>query len=137
MSDNISVDDFNRKWTFFIRKIKTTDGRDLPSRFDCSSLCNPGCTDWLDADRPKRNNFKPDLIEELGQGGFAKVFKATFHGNLVAMKYIPLDKVKNGYEFNTESYGCHEYHHQERSFINIFENRKSEKLLYRYKLVRN
>ena len=61
-----------------------------------------------------KSAFKPDLIEELGQGGFAKVFKAKFHGKYVAMKYIPLDKVKNGYEFAYDSYGCHEYYFQEQ-----------------------
>ena len=61
-----------------------------------------------------KSAFKPDLIEELGQGGFAKVFKANFHGKHVAMKYIPLDKVKNDYKYEKESYGCHEYYYQEK-----------------------
>ena len=54
------------------------------------------------------------MIEELGEGGFAKVFKAKFHGQLVAMKYIPLDKVIENYEYKYDSYGCHEYNHQEK-----------------------
>ena len=58
--------------------------------------------------------FKPDLIEELGQGGFAKVFKAKFHGKHVAMKFIPLDKVKHSYAYDDESYGLHEYVNQEK-----------------------
>ena len=58
--------------------------------------------------------FKPDLIEQLGEGGFAKVFKAKFHGRIVAMKYIPLDKVKDGYQYRINSYGLHEYENQEK-----------------------
>ena len=53
-------------------------------------------------------------MEELGEGGFAKVFKAKFHGQLVAMKYIPLDKVKENYQYTPISYGCHEYCEQEK-----------------------
>ena len=53
-------------------------------------------------------------MEELGKGGFAKVFKAKFHGKIVAMKYISLDKVKNDYKYSEKSYGCHEYCNQDR-----------------------
>ena len=60
--------------------------------------------------------FEPDLIELLGEGGFAKVFKANFHGRVVAMKYIPLDKIKDGYEFKETSYGFHEYANQEKVY---------------------
>ena len=62
----------------------------------------------------EKRAFKPDLIEQLGEGGFAKVFKAKFHGREVAMKYIPLDKVKDGYKFDEKSYGVHEYLNQEK-----------------------
>ena len=54
------------------------------------------------------------MIGPLGEGGFAKVFKAKFHGKDVAMKYIPLDKVKNGYQYRKGSYGLHEYINQEQ-----------------------
>ena len=58
MSNNISIADFNRNWTFFIRKIE----KDLPGKFKCSSFSCPGCTDWLDADRENRKlyNFSQD-----------------------------------------------------------------------------
>ena len=63
--------------------------------------------DWYESD------FKPNLIEQLGEGGFAKVFKANFHSEDVAMKYIPLDKVKDQYEYKQSSYGLHELDNQE------------------------
>ena len=63
------------------------------------------------------SNFKPNLMSVLGEGGQAKVFKATFHGKDVAMKYIPLDKFKDTYTFDWASYGCHEYYEQEKFFI--------------------
>ena len=59
-------------------------------------------------------NFKPKLVSKLGEGGQAKVFKATFHGKDVAMKYIPLDKVKNSYEYEYNSYGCAEFFDQDK-----------------------
>ena len=61
-----------------------------------------------------KSTFKPDLVEELGEGGYAKVFKANFHRKSVAMKFIPLDKVADSYEYNTFSYGSHEYYNQEK-----------------------
>ena len=64
----------------------------------------------------KKSGFKPDLIEPIGQGGYAKVFKARFHGSFVAMKYIPLDKVKDEYAYKTVSYGLHEYFNQVKVF---------------------
>ena len=53
-------------------------------------------------------------MSQLGEGGQAKVFKGKFHGKDVAMKYIPLDKIKDGYEYNVLSYGCSEYTLQEK-----------------------
>ena len=61
-----------------------------------------------------KSNFKPKLISQLGEGGQAKVFKAKFHGQDVAMKYIPLDKLKDGYQYDITSYGCSEYFEQEK-----------------------
>ena len=60
------------------------------------------------------SGFKPNLVSTLGEGGQAKVFKGKFHGKDVAMKYIPLDKVKDGYEYDFESYGCSEFAAQEK-----------------------
>ena len=61
-----------------------------------------------------KSNFKPKFICQLGEGGQAKVFKAKFHGQNVAMKYIPLDKVKHGYQYEVSFYGCHEFYIQEK-----------------------
>ena len=61
-----------------------------------------------------KSHFKPKLESKLGEGGQAKVFKAKFHCKFVAMKYVPLDHVKDGYEYDWSSYGCHEYFHQEK-----------------------
>ena len=63
------------------------------------------------------------MIEELGQGGFAKVFKAKFHGKIVAMKYIPLDRVKEDYKYEIESYGCHEYCNQDRVCSSLLKSK--------------
>ena len=60
------------------------------------------------------SNFQPKLVEELGEGGQAKVFQGKFHGEDVAMKYIPLDKVIHGYKYTPSSYGCHEFALQEK-----------------------
>ena len=63
-----------------------------------------------------KSNFKPKLRSKLGEGGQAKVFKAKFHSMDVAMKYIPLDKLKDGYTYHSPrlSYGCHEVYQQEK-----------------------
>ena len=71
MSDNISVDDFNQNWTFFMKKIK----KDLLSvfhcvefceaRFECGSFFCRGCDHWLDADLPNRTVFKTHLETKL------------------------------------------------------------------------
>ena len=58
------------------------------------------------------SNFKPKLESQLGEGGQAKVFKAKFHGQKVAMKYIPLDSIKSGYKYSYLTYGCHEVYQQ-------------------------
>ena len=52
----------------------------------------------------------------IGEGGQAKVFKAKFHEKDVAMKFIPLDHVKDGYQYRYNSYGCHEFDRQEKFF---------------------
>ena len=77
--------------------------------------------DSTKSDETEKSRFKPDLIEPIGQGGFAKLFKAKFHGDFVAMKYIPLDKVKDGYEYDKNSYGFHEYQNQETARAITFE----------------
>ena len=61
-----------------------------------------------------KSNFKPKLISQLGEGGQAKGFKGEFHGKDVAMKYIPLDKVKDEYLYDWASYGCSEFYYQEK-----------------------
>ena len=61
-----------------------------------------------------KSDFKPKLVSPLGEGGQAKVFKGKFHGKEVAMKYIPLDKVKDEYQYDYESYGCEEFYDQEK-----------------------
>ena len=61
-----------------------------------------------------KSNFKPKLISQLGEGGQAKVFKGTFHGKDVAMKYIPLDTVRDEYRYIRYSYGCEEFYYQEK-----------------------
>ena len=76
----------------------------------CKSLWEPVSANGLTIE----SKFKPKLVSELGVGGQAKVFKATFHGKDVAMKYIPLDKVKDGYKYESRDYGCDEFYYQEK-----------------------
>ena len=57
------------------------------------------------------NRFPINLTRQLGSGGFACVYEAQFHGEQRALKFIPLRK--DQIEYNIESYGCHEYYHQE------------------------
>ena len=131
MADYVSIDEFNQGWTFFTKKIDVFSEKKY-GEFPCSKFSCSGCHDWLHVDYQNRNVqesqsqffevslltikrfFKPRLISELGKGGQAKVFKARFHGKDVAMKYIPLDKVKHGYSYNWRSYGCNEFHWQEK-----------------------
>ena len=75
-----------------------------------------------------KSNFKPSLVSDLGKGGQAKVFKATFHGKDVAMKFIPLELFEKRkskkkpnqnegpkpYQYKDRSYGCHEFVEQEK-----------------------
>ena len=72
------------------------------------------------------------MESELGQGGQAKVFKAKFHGNDVAMKFIPLDHVKDGFEYEVTSYGCHEFFFQEKFFEDLSGNLRLDSLLFQY-----
>ena len=60
------------------------------------------------------SEFKLKLLGKLGEGGQAKVFKGEFHGNHVAMKYVPLDHLKKDYKYDCRSYGCNEFFHQEK-----------------------
>ena len=82
MSDNISIDDFNQGWNFFITKIGGGDtdhrnqnprnvelqgpgpsGDTYASKFDCSSFGCPGCNDWLNP-YPKNRIVRPLFSNE-------------------------------------------------------------------------
>ena len=69
-----------------------------------------------------KRNFKPKLEKKLGEGGQAKVFKAKFHRKDVAMKYIPLDHVKDSYDYGAVDYGCHEFWYQEEFFTDRYNH---------------
>ena len=64
MSDNITIYDFSRGWTFFIR---SNDDYIIPNIFDgpydCSSFNCSGCNDWLDYYRTNRkfDNFNSQI----------------------------------------------------------------------------
>ena len=76
-------------------------------------------------------HYKKHFQAEIGVGvgrGQAKVYKAKFHGKDVAMKYIPLDHVENGYRYN--SYGCHEFDQQEKFFEDLSSNFGLDTLLF-------
>ena len=134
MADYVSVDQFREGWNYFTKEmvIKNGDKNEYKwGSFTCGELGCEGCDDWIVAGNPNRNvlkilifwssalstiqrRFKPKLIKKLGQGGQAKVYKAKFHKRDVAMKYIPLDKVKDRYEYTEFCYGLNEFYEQDK-----------------------
>ena len=60
------------------------------------------------------NRFPFRLTRKLGSGGFAEVYEGYHHGRKRAFKLIPLKE--NEHKYNVQSYGCHEYFHQENDF---------------------
>ena len=65
------------------------------------------------------------MIEPIGEGGFATVYRGKFHEGEAAFKFIPIDM--DEYEYATSSVGIHEYWQQEQfnklnslNFTNIF-----------------
>ena len=52
MSDYVSIDQFNRGWNFFTKKVYDPF---MSGKFPCSDFSCPGCDDWLDADNENRN----------------------------------------------------------------------------------
>ena len=80
--------------------------------FPCSlfNSCT-GCSHALKAN-DKRVGFPFKLTAPLGEGGFATVFRGDFHGGEAAFKFIPI--VKDGYEYDLDSVGIHEYFQQEK-----------------------
>ena len=100
-------------------------------KFDCNG-CNEG---FVDGEVPKRNletvkisfddkiqikikiivnlldRFPFRFTRQLGTGGFAEVYEGYHHGRKRAFKMIPLNE--DEHQYNTGSYGCHEYYQQE------------------------
>ena len=60
------------------------------------------------------NRFPFRLTRQLGYGGFAEVYEGYHHGRKRAFKLVPLKEIEH--EYNTQSYGCHEYYAQENDF---------------------
>ena len=56
--------------------------------------------------------FPFELEEELGRGGYASVYRGTFHQGHAAFKFVPI-KCEQDYGYNLNSIGCHEYYKQE------------------------
>ena len=60
----------------------------------------------------KRTGFPFELIEPIGKGGFATVFRGKFHQREAAFKFIPIDM--DGYDYDLNSVGIYEYRKQEK-----------------------
>ena len=58
-----------------------------------------------------RTGFPFELIEPIGEGGFATVYRGKFHQGEAAFKFIPIDI--NGYGYELDSVGIYEYSKQE------------------------
>ena len=53
-NNDISIDEFDTGWQFFIKKIERF-GEKKWGKFPCSKFTCSGCDDWLDADNQNRN----------------------------------------------------------------------------------
>ena len=68
-----------------------------------------------------RTGFPFELIEPIGEGGFATVYRGAFHDGEAAFKFVPIDL--NGYKYERQSVGIYEYDKQEKiSKITKFNN---------------
>ena len=65
-----------------------------------------------------RTGFPFELIEPIGEGGFATVYRGKFHQGEAAFKFIPIDL--DGYKYDWNSVGIYEYRNQEK--INKINN---------------
>ena len=59
-----------------------------------------------------RTGFPFELIEPIGEGGYATVYRGAFHDGEAAFKFVPIDL--DGYEYTDSSVGLHEYFQQEK-----------------------
>ena len=69
------------------------------------------CPHNLQCDEERRG-FPFELIEPIGEGGFATVYRGAFHNGKAAFKFVPVDL--DGYQYRYDSVGIHEYYQQER-----------------------
>ena len=53
------------------------------------------------------------MIEPIGKGGCATVYRGAFHSDKAAFKFIPVDNFSD-YEYKVTSVGLHEYYQQEK-----------------------
>ena len=93
--DDYSTNFASPETTQLLNRFKTTDGQVKSVHFstediDCTE-CKPECPTKFKRFHPK-NNALVQMIEEnqIGSGGFSRVYKGVFHGQHKAMKCIPL-----------------------------------------------
>ena len=88
-------------------------GEEYSGNFSCSKFnCTlSNCHHSLKCDE-KRSGFPFELIEPIGEGGFATVFRGAFHDGEAAFKFVPVDL--NGYKYDLWSVGLHEYKQQKK-----------------------
>ena len=78
------------------------------SKFNCT---RSNCSHYLKCDEI-RSGFPFELVELVGEGGFATVFRGSFHDGEAAFKFVPVDL--DGYKYENTSVGIYEYHKQEK-----------------------
>ena len=69
------------------------------------------CQHYLKCDE-QRSPFPFELIEIIGEGGFATVYRGAFHDGEAAFKFIPIET--DGFKYGTSSIGIYEYSQQEK-----------------------
>ena len=99
--------------TCFTKKVNDQEER-WSGNFPCSKFqcTRPNCHHYLKVDE-KRFGFPFELIEPIGEGGFAKIYRGKFHEDEAAFKFIPIDHIDQ-YKYNDlKSVGVYEYKQQE------------------------
>ena len=102
---------FTLKATCFTKKVYDYEPENYSGNFPCSNFnCTiSNCPHNLKCDE-KRTGFPFELVEPIGEGGFATVYRGKFHQGEAAFKFIPIDL--DGYKYDVNSVGIYEFYQQ-------------------------